>query len=357
MAQPPKFEVRTMASDIASTQGGEQPKPYTPPTTSPKIPPMGGMPPLDMATLPANEIKEESFELPQIKETTGEKMTEQKQETKQPEMPAKEAEAKPASSMSQKGLFISILSAIVVIGIVAVIYFFVWPKFFGGAMEETAQAPITETTPTPTAEPTPEPAPIVENQPAEQEITAPTEEKYVSILKISADETTDSKLTEVSLTAIKSLAQFTTASTPSLKEYSLKNSEGKLVSVSQFLSLFLPGVFTEELSANFEKGGMFSYTDDKGTWLGIVAQLKDGVALADTQNKVSALETNTELANFFLTDAGATTTWKSGQAESVNTRYLAYSLAGAGLNYGWMENKLIITGSYTGFKEIAKRLK
>ena len=381
LAQPPKFDMRTMASDISSMKSGEeQPKPYEPQAPTPNIPPMGGgMPPADMATMPINETKkEEPFTLPQVEDMTGkeEKIeppippqngAQPSQETKaETEQPTKETETKTASPMMKKGLFISVLSAIAVIGIAAMVYFFVWPKFFGGTTEEAAQAPVIET---PTSEPTPEPEPTPEEQTTETtndneqatseltETTTPTGETYVSILKTAADVTVESPLAEVSLTAMKALMQFNTATTPKLTEYPLKNPENKFVSINQILTAFLPSIFDETMNGNFDKGGLFSYTDDKGTWVAIVAQLKEGATLADVQNKISALESSGDLDNLFLVDSGEATTWKSGQAEGVSTRYLSYGLTGAGINYGWLDNKLVIAGSYGAFKEAVKRLR
>lgn len=54
--------------------------------------------------------------------------------------------------------------------------------------------------------------------------------------------------------------------------------------------------------------------------------------------------------------AGEPKTWKSGQTDGVINRYLTFENPGFALNYGWLNDKLIISTSYESFKEVLRRL-
>ena len=101
----------------------------------------------------------------------------------------------------------------------------------------------------------------------------------------------------------------------------------------------------------------FTYTNDKGVWLGFVGKAKSDSTLSDLKTSVAKIEKSAGLTNMFLSDAGTATTWKGGTTEGVSNRYLTYSLAGAGLNYGWLNDTLVVSASYQGFQEALKHLK
>lgn len=341
---PPKVSINTMASDVNAMKAGTEPQAIqtTPPSSAPSVP---SSPVQSSSTTPSPSPMPASPETVSVIQT----------------------------GKNKKGLFIGIASALIVIGVGALVYFFIYPLFSGG--EETAQAPVsgqalvTEVAPQapeiPTIPSLPEVPQIPETKPEEPVIPATPaletktleEAKYVSSFK-TAPIQTNATLSALSLDAVKITIPFQTVSTPALSEYVLKNSGGSFVYASHLLPVLAADVFTENLTGIFNStGSIFAYADDKGTWLGFVLQLNDPATRDEAKTKVAALEKGTALANLFLTDPGTAGTWKSGQAEGVSTRYLSYSLAGAGVNYGWLDNKLVIAGSYGTFKEAVKRLK
>ena len=130
---------------------------------------------------------------------------------------------------------------------------------------------------------------------------------------------------------------------------------------NQFSSLLVPDFLNDgsgTLSNSFNPlFTFFTYTNDKGTWPGYIVSLRSN-AVSDIKDRVkSSLEASTNIKNLYLTDPGTAVVWKSGSAEGVATRYSTYSLAGAGLNYGWLNDTLVVSTSYAGFQEALKRLK
>ena len=63
-----------------------------------------------------------------------------------------------------------------------------------------------------------------------------------------------------------------------------------------------------------------------------------------------------DVKNFYLEDPGNAGVWQDGEGEGVSTRYIIFEKEGAAFNYGWENNVLIMTTSYSAFKKIVKRL-
>ncbi|MEK7464586.1 MAG: hypothetical protein AAB617_02295 [Patescibacteria group bacterium] len=328
--------MRTSASDIKSMQdsGGQVPRPYVPPPSVPTYSPsglsgIGGQPfqppQLDQyppASMPGNEPK--------------------KLESMSQEFPP----AIPGEKKSNKKLFITILVALVVVGAGALGYFFIYPKFF----KTTTPVPAIQTPEVPAV---PEVPTVPEVPPAPITEALETIPAHVSLFKSPADLMVEIKLPTSNLTGLQNSVPFETAEVAVLKEIKLANADGNLLSLSGLMKFLMPDVFNQDLLKSFEPDfTMFVYSDSKGAWPGYVLSLGKDAVLADVQAKATAIE-GVGLNNVFLSDPGQASTWKNG----ASNRYLSYSQSGAGINYGWVGNNLVIATSYSGFQEAAKRLK
>ncbi|MCP6720157.1 MAG: hypothetical protein KJI72_02410 [Patescibacteria group bacterium] len=356
----PKVDVRTSTSDIKSMQesGGGPPRPYTPPP-----PPTGGEGGQQIP--PAAPEKKQSFSQvfkpPQVE-----------QSPTPAKLPESSGGMQVGAEKSKKGLFLGILALIIVVGLVAAGYFFVYPFFFQA--EEVVEVPQESVSPPSAEVPTIPEVPAIpevpevplEGEQVEEEAEVmeeisltPTITEHTSSFKTPADLSEDVDLFALDLGSVRSSIQFTTAEVPIFKELVLKDSEGNFVSFSGLMDALLPAVFSGEVIGVFEPDfTMFAYTDDKGTWPGYVARLRSGAVLSDAEGGVSQLENDTNITNLFLIDPGSSTTWEGGQTEGVSNRYLTFSQSGAGLNYGWLNNDTLVIGtSYSGFQEALKHLK
>ncbi len=374
----PNVDVRTFGSDVKSVadSGGGSPKSYTPatPPPSPKLPETQAP---DRPERTPLEVEKK----PEMKQSFGEvfpSVSKEKTPTPAPAPMSFEAGGLGAEGVktkkSPKGLFIGILVLIIIVGLFAVGYFFVYPFFFGGETEEAAEVPPPVSAPESSAEVPAVPeipeVPVVTESgtttPAEGEETATEPEapaettltEHASLFVSAADASSDATLSELNVSAYKGSLEFTTAEVSVLNEQVFKDSEGVLINFTNLAGALLPGIFTENLSQSFESDfTFFTYTDSKGTWPGFIAKLGSDAVLADVQTQVAGLETSENLANLYLTDPGSQTSWKSGTVEGVSNRYLSFSLDGASLNYGWQDNLLVVSTSFSGFQETLKRLK
>lgn len=344
-----KFDLRTMNSDIASMKesGGGAPRPYVPPPpirqreeSGPAAPPPG------IAFAP------EKMAGP----STGLGVN----------VPFSPAQAKPAPlqpkpavvKKSSGGLFYVLLTVVVVAGLAALGYFFIYPALFGDKTATEPEATLPPQSPEATTPPVVETpaAPL----PAEGAPVPGTQiSEHQSLLKTAADVSTNVALDALSPSSIKNQIGFSTAQVPILKEFVFKNSKGVILTAGDIMGTLLPDVLAGASSRPlFESDFTFlSYTNDKGTWLTAVLKLFGDASLAEVKTAVEKIESSVNLKNLFITDPGTPLNWKSGAASGAATRYLAFSQSGASLNYGWVGDILVISTSYDGFREVARRLR
>ncbi len=354
----PDVDVRTFGSDVKSMaeSGGGAPKSYQPAAPAP------------VASQPIPQ-QEEKKSFSEVFETPG------GMSPMPAEMPPAGMQEFGAAPKSKKGLFVGILVLIVVVGLGAIGYFYIYPTFFGTSEIETPP-PVTQEPET--QAPTP---PIVPQVPVVGETTTttstattteetPVEEpgvpvvlEYKSLFKTSADISTKIVLSPINAESYRGSLEFSTAQVPILKEVIWKFGDGEsdFTTFNQFSSLLVPDFLNDGsgiLSGSFNPlFTFFTYTNDKGTWPGYIASLNSN-AVSDIKDKVkNSLEASTGIKNLYLTDPGTAAAWKSGTTEGVSNRYSAYTLSGAGLNYGWLNDTLVVGTSYAGFQEALKRLK
>jgi len=357
----PEMDVRTFGSDIKSMaeQGGGPPKPYQP--AAPAQPATPAREPVSPPPPPAEKKSfGEVFETPGV-------MTPQPLET-----PPAGLQEFGEAPKSKRGLFVGLLVLIVVIGLGAVGYFYVYPTFFGRGGVEVPPPPVAENQPAPA--PTP---PIVPQVPVVSEETTtttstatttgeavpPAEEtgvfgEHQSLFKTAADLKATTSIAAWSADTVSKIVTFSVAQVPVLKEVLLENADGTVAVFADMASALLPDVFAGGLGSRFVPDfTFFIYTNDKGSWPGFAARLKAGESLTEVKAAVAKLEASENLVNLFAVAPGSPTVWKSGTTEGVQNRYLTYGQAGASLNYGWQGDILVVGTSYAGFQEALKRLK
>ena len=337
-----KFDLRTMSSDIASMKesGGGAPRPYVPPPPvrsreespvvgsgqmRPGAPPSGiAFAPEKMASVPTPPFQPKPAPLGQ----------------------------KTAAPMKKKssGLFYGLLVVVVVAGLAALGYFFIYPAFFGekAATEPEAGAPATTLLPE---------APLVETPPPVVEAPPPpqTPATHVSLFKTPADETISANVPNApDPTFLRNVIQNETSGTPKLKEFVLTSSVGGAFQTGELFFV----LFSRLETGLFENDPtVFVYTAQSGSYPGLALRAKLGVNLEDAKTTAaSQIESSPEITNIFLSNPPASSgAWKSGTADGVATRYVVLG-SGFAFNYGWVGNVLVMSASYDGVKEAAKKL-
>lgn len=329
--------LRTMGSDLKSLQetGGQTVKPYTPPSSPP--PPIKPEKPAEPIFQPPT-IDAGPVNLPPTPPPA----------SLQPTIPAQS---------HKKGFVVGLIVFLAVIGLAAATYFYIYPNFI---LPRLGVVTTPETTPTP---PPAAPEQNIEVPPAETPPAEPTPETetpagHNSVFKTAADTTQEVSLATIDLANLKTSLNPVAAATPTIKEFTLKDDLGAFLKFGQVMSVVLPDVFDEELNALFEENDftVFVYSDSRDGWPGFIGKVKNAADLETAKQKVALLESSADLKNIFAQDPGTGQAWKAGQTEGVTNRYSTFTQAGAALNYGWLNNYLIISASYSSFKEALKKL-
>lgn len=354
-----KTEVRTMQSDAASIQqtGGGAPQPYTP-GAEPKgisTPPekKGNVTPPGMA------MKDVGTPPPTPPSNGGDT---QHGFAKGPEMPKKKG----------RGPFVAIIVFIVIVGLAAIGYFFVYPLFAKPAVNQPVTTPNEQTPPTneqtltnvpeipaatSTAPTSTEPVATSTTPNDAASSTVSTIEVHASFFKTPADLVFDTKLTAFGVEDLTKPLSFSPTSVPLLREIVWKTENNKPLSFGQVASTFLPTFFTSSVTESFQPDlTMFSYTDDSGTWLGFVAKLKDGVQQGPVQDSMSGMQHDPDLAKLFLEDPGSMGAWKDGSILNHPASEVSFSKSGATLSYAWFDRYLLVSTNLAAAKEAATRL-
>ena len=406
-----KIKLRTMDSDKKSiqNQGGGEPKPYSPnqanETVSPKKPMEYGQQ-SNQSAFPISEPSQNQQPKPPSPEGQPFQKfppTEEEQDSggfppKPSPMPGSGGQEPPkkgggvkplgpeklANKNKNKKIFVGLLIAIIVIGILVAGYFFVLPMLTGGdASDESPatepldqQPPLTEeggenfnvptvpvergdeATSTGDEATTTEPE---ETSTEPEEIQASNEipvDSHVSLFSTPADSTVEKVVSSMDLAGIKSALEISPTEVPLFREVVLTDGEENIIRTEEVLSILAPSVFTEDVLQNFGNDStVFTFTDDSGTWVGIAVSASSGADLSQVKTQTAELENNvTEVKNFFLSDPGTETSWKDGGVGDISSRYLSFSNEGTSFNYGWSGNILLIATSYPAFQKAVGQL-
>lgn len=327
------INMRTMASDVASIKetGGGEPKPYNPQgqAFTPSAAPAPIVPPqADFGNA----------------------------------MPSMAAAAMPAVKKGTNW-FAIIASFIALLGVLALAYFFIYPRFFAPA---TPAAPVTQTNEPATSAPLPSTPAATTSLPVSTTTTSTlsvaesqfqTVILHSSLFKKSADAVSEVTPTAMTSDAIKTAITSNPVQVPMLKEIVFKNSIGKVYAASSILPLFTPAVFTASTTAYFEPDmSFFTYVDQTGAWPGVVLKLASGAKLADAKTAIKGLETDNEITSLFLSDPGNIGSWKDGKVSTFIARYVPFSVKGNAFSYAWLNNYLVISTNYAGAQSAAAKL-
>ncbi len=339
----PSFGVRTMGSDLNAVKTGETPKPYVPSGALIPPPPPAGMATKDMGG------GAPSFDLP-------------KMDFNPPTPPVVGAPGSGTSSPSPippkkrggRGVFVGIITVIIIVGLAVLGYFVIYPMFF--ATPTLQPAPVAENpTPPPV---TPTSTEIVPAPTSTASTTPPAVQPHVSLFKTPAD----ASLTATTITTGATLASLNiqTSTAPQLVEVTYQDQTGNPVGFASVMhTVFGLSLNAPALQNTWDDQGTagFVYVDSSGKeWLGYVTAITSNANLSDIQAAFTqAFESNTSWVGAFATDPGTPGTWKSGSVSGVPTRYLPLS-SGASINYAWSGNTLVISTSYNGFKDVLSKL-
>ncbi len=356
--QAPQVGIRTMNSDKSSiTTGDTAPKTYAPqaPASSPSRGSSPAPAPSPVSSAPsAPSFSSQSFELPQI------------------DMGSSPSITPPKPKKNNKGLFVALVTCIVIIGLAAIGYFVVYPMLAGSG---SATPPVVSNIP-------PQPsnaAPQNPNQPAGAATTTPTSTEivptstatttspaspvpatHVTPFKTALDGsiTLQSAITGAGLGAVTLPSS---SKNPGLTEITYKDGTGNFISFSDIMHTlfgadFASGALYNAFAATSTSG--FIYTDAQGNkMLGIVAVANPSASLAAIKSGFAqAFEANQNLKNIFANDPGAQNAWKSGETNGIANRYITFANPGFSVNYGWVGSTLVISSSYDGFKAILGHL-
>jgi len=340
-----KIDVRTMASDAMSMQetGGGMPRPYTPQTqaTAPKEP-----------TAPSKPIPSPQSPINLADQMMG-GITQMNQQ-------APTMAPQPIKKSGGRGLFWTLLIVIVVLGLIAIGYFFVYPQFIKSGAEKTPAVVNQSVTPSEEVATIP-PAPQIETPTTTPPVAPPqsvsTVDVHASFFKTKADLVFDARLLAFTLDDLKKPIAFETTSVPLFKEVVWKTQENKPLSFSQVASLLFPDFFTTEKVSNFQDDfTLFSYSNTKGTWLGFVTKLRDGVDVGIIQKGMNTLQQDAGIKNIFISDPGTMSPWKDGKVRNKPTSLAPFSLQGATISYTWFDKYLLVSSNLEAAEEAAKRL-
>ncbi|HDY72947.1 MAG TPA: hypothetical protein ENH86_00020 [Candidatus Jorgensenbacteria bacterium] len=349
-----------MNSDIKSMQdqGGNAPKPYTPPTPPPPVGgPVGSVPP----KIPSGDSP---FQPPQVPPT-------------EPPVPPAGGISQPPQNIaggdmpekkSNKKLFITLLVALIVIAVAVAAYFFVIPLFGNDEdVTDTTTPPETEQfvpddtidIPTVPEADVPNGDTFVQDEDPEDAVAGGVPaEFHVSLFSPQADTTVFLEPNSLILADIKSVFSLSPTDVPLFREIVFRNSDGTMILFEELAPVLLPSVFTETLASLFESDATyFTYTDSDNTWFGFAARLKADADKSIATAAASEIENvKSEVAGLYLNDPGTPGDWNDGQTNGETTRYIPFSLTGASMGITWLNDILLISTNYEGAKEAASRL-
>ncbi|MBI5153037.1 MAG: hypothetical protein HZA36_01065 [Parcubacteria group bacterium] len=198
-----------------------------------------------------------------------------------------------------------------------------------------------------------------------QEETPPTpttqQSSHASLLKKPADKTISSNIESLTFQDIKKIyASLVNEQAGTLEEI-IPSFNTTSIALKNFGALFLVSFPFNLFEDDFT---LLAYHDAKGVWSVVILKLKpntenQNIALtkADIQRIVEQ-DSQISITQLFAEDPGAPTSnfinggVPNSQAE---VRYRTFE-NGNVLNYGWLDDKLIISTSYAGLKEVIVRL-
>jgi hypothetical protein len=346
-----KASIRTMETDIKSIQesGGQSPQPY-----------LAEIDHQEKKEAPA-EAEEISLQPPQL-EPVIPGYTGPEEPIFQPNVPTPlpplEKKQPPTAEISKpkiskpkgKGIkILLIISGILILGIILGLlgYYVIAPWVF--SLKETASMPEEES---------------VQKEEAVVPVPEIKPNQYLSLFKTFLSLREEIIISPLTLESFKNAltASANLVAEGNLKELIIRDNDRSLIGFPKLISLLLPELNREEIAGMFaENFTLVIFADQNGFWPGYIVQLKPTATIIGSQALVKEkIESSRYLDNLFLENPGSTAVaFKDGRTGSptISIRYLVFPKTGAVLNYGWLNNNLIISTSYPGFTAILEKLR
>lgn len=394
---PPKDStIRTMPSDVGSMKetGGGEPRPITPSTeefnqaSQPQVENKETTTPETGDISPNQEnqqVKEEFvFEPPKIEsqETQNnqqdpepeQNLTEPKQEAHKIQQ-LQQAEGQPQGDSApevkvienkRSPLIAWVVAFILVVAVGLGSYFFIFPAIFDTspppvAIDDFEEFEEEEVLPFLPIDEEDDFITEEEDLEEEEEVFEPMTRTISSFnfpRAIQSDLESDYNIDEMGAGALRQLIDFESTDVPIFKEVTLQY-QGQFLSFAGLTDIMMPGVFSEETLVRFIPDAfLFIYSNDQGSWPGIIAQAQETEDLEElAQLVMDELEANTNsLDNLYLTGPGTPGSWADGQILNYLGRYLPFSQDGASLNVAWLDNYLVIGTNWPGATEAGRRM-
>ncbi|MDO8602154.1 MAG: hypothetical protein Q7R62_03490 [bacterium] len=287
----PEVSVRTMQSDIKSIAQGEV-------SPTPEI----------VTQRQSFNNREPSF----IPEATGTMMIEEGTEPRK----------------SHRGLW-TIITIVVIIALVAIGYFVIYPLMSPPVVEPVAEA----TQPTPTPEP----------------VLAPHSSAFSNSVVLIPQVIL--KLDTVSRENIlQGLTDQSVLVSDGLTEVVLQDATGGQLSFSTFFAALLPNFLDGQSVSTYIENDFtaYIYKDKFGVWPGYITTLRpEGAA---TLGQWLASFEKADLSALFVTAPGTLDAFKDGTVKGVADRFATGATAGASISYAVTANNLHISTSFDGLK-------
>lgn len=347
LARPQDLNVdmRTMASDLQSIaeSGGGAPRSYTPAPVVPSRP----------TTPLAPEKNESPFIPPQVAST---------------ETPnAAPAAFETAPKKSHTGLFVSLSLVILLVLAGAAAYFFYPPiqEFLGTGGEGEKTAGLTDNNLPPLVPPLVETVPSGEtatsSETGGEEVLPAAPLTHVSLFKQTAASLQEAVFDPLALEVLQKSFGTAAPETPSLAEHIFKDAQGAYLPFASVFETFFPGVLSPSVLSEFESDHtIFAYMDKNGTWPGFVVRVKSGTNSAEliTSFGEQFEKAGVALTNLYVQSPGEAQTWSTGRTGTIQNRYLIFRGAelAVSLNYAFVNDLLVVSASYDGFKAALNRL-
>ncbi len=277
------------------------------------------------------------------------------------------AEVSSASGAGRKGLVIAlIIIAVLAVGILAYSAYLV---FMNGAKNAPASGNAADTGTNAAAGTAP---PATSSAPSSSSVPSSLSAPFIhaSLFKKPADQTLIFTLgtagTATSAADLQTFAQKLAALLASARknagviEVAVQTPDKHGVAAGDLLAAMNAPILSAQALAHFNPDAtFFVYQDQNGFWPGLILALNPGESPATAGADVTALESSSNITNFFLTNVGAPVGgFVDGTTGTSTVRVLQFVNATppAYFVYGWDRNYLILSGSEDGFSAAVARL-
>lgn len=246
---------------------------------------------------------------------------------------APEASAdEPGRTGMGRSIFGALLGFMLVVGVGAAGYFWIYPTLFGeGNQPDVVASPPSGNVATLA------PQPIVHRSLFTK---LPTLTGTIAVQRV----------TQGGLTQALQQEAANQAPAKSIKELAFTDGDGAPLRFGETIVALLPGLNKGDIQNTVEDDFTgFLYYNEKGVWPGYVAKLKSTAVPADVQAAFAGLE-GLDVAALYLKDPGVGENFQTGPFRGAPIRYRVFAASGASFNYGTVGDYMLIATSFDAFK-------